>query len=93
MKLYYVGSQVIGISGNESADRKAKESLSQIPSDFKIPSNNFKPFINKYILSKWQASWDGEICNKLHALEPIIKKKRKKKNAPYLDCPEEKTLC
>ena len=66
----------IGISGNESADRKAKESLSQIPSDFKIPFNNFKPFINRYVLSKWQTSWNGAVFNKLHAVEPnIIKKK------------------
>ena len=65
----------IGISGNESADRKAKESLSQIPSDFKIPFNNFKPFINKYILSKWQTSWNGAVFNKLHAIEPNISKK------------------
>ena len=67
----------IGISGNEFADRKAKESLSQIPSDFKIPFNNFKPFINKYILSKWQTSWNGAVFNKLHAIETniiIIKK-------------------
>ena len=65
----------IGISGNESADRKAKESLSQIPSDFKIPFNNFKPFISKYILSKWQTSWNGAVFNKLHAIEPNISKK------------------
>ena len=65
----------IGISGNESADRKAKESLSQIPSDFKIPFNNFKPFINRYVLSKWQTSWNGAVFNKLHAIEPNIIKK------------------
>ena len=66
----------IGISGNESADRKAEELLSQIPSDFKIPFNNFKPFINKYILSKWQTSWNGSVFNKLIAIESNIIKKR-----------------
>ncbi|MCG8078476.1 MAG: reverse transcriptase-like protein, partial [Candidatus Thiodiazotropha taylori] len=62
----------IGIRGNEYADKKAKESLNLDPTIFKIPFNNFKPFINKYILSKWQVSWDREIYNKLHAINPVV---------------------
>lgn len=62
----------VGITGNETADRKAKESLQLNPSHFKIPFNNFKPFINKYIFSKWQTLWDGAIFNKLHNIKPNI---------------------
>ena len=51
---------------------KAKESLSLNVSMFEIPFNNFKPAINKYILSKWQTSWDTAVFNKLHAIKPII---------------------
>ena len=38
----------IGIYGNEKADKSAKESLNLEVTDFKIPINNFKPFIKKY---------------------------------------------
>ena len=63
----------VGIIGNETADRRAKESLKLDISVFKIPFDNFKPCINKYILSKWQTSWDAAVFNKLHAIKPIIK--------------------
>ena len=63
----------VGIIGNETADRRAKESLKLDISAFKIPFDNFKPSINKYILSKWQTSWDADVFNKLHAIKPIIK--------------------
>ena len=39
----------IGINGNEKVDKNAKESLNLEVTDFKIPFNNFKPFINKYV--------------------------------------------
>ena len=44
----------IGIYGNEKVDKNAKESLNLEVTDFKIPFNNFKPFINKYVCDKWQ---------------------------------------
>ena len=62
----------INITGNETADRKAKEALNLNMSMFEIPFNNFKPFINKYILSKWQTLWDADIFNKLHAIKPTL---------------------
>ena len=62
----------VNITGNETADRKAKEALNLNVSMFEIPFNNFKPFINKYILSKWQTLWDADIFNKLHAIKPIL---------------------
>ena len=61
------------ITGNEAADRKAKESLKLNMSTFEIPFNNFKPFINTYILSEWQKSWDTATFNKLHAIKPVIR--------------------
>ena len=42
----------VNVTGNETADRKAKESLKLNTSMFEIPSNNFKPFINNYVLSQ-----------------------------------------
>lgn len=63
----------VGIIGNETADRRAKGSLKLDISVFKIPFDNFKPCINKYILSKWQTSWDAAVFNKLNAIKPIIK--------------------
>ena len=48
----------IGIYGNEKADKKAKESLHLEKTVFKIPFNNFKPFINKYVFDKWQTIWN-----------------------------------
>ena len=40
--------------------------------DFKIPFNNFKPFINKYVCDKWQTLWDETPFNKLKEIEPIV---------------------
>ena len=57
----------VDITGNEAADKKAKESLKLNVATFEVPFNNFKPFINTYILSEWQKSWDTATFNKLHA--------------------------
>ena len=62
----------IGIYGNEKADKNAKESLNLHQTDFKIPFNNFKPFINKYIFNKWQSSWNETCFNKLKEIEPVV---------------------
>ena len=43
----------IGFHGNEKIDRNAKESLNLDVSDFKIPFNNFKPFIKKNVCDKF----------------------------------------
>ena len=62
----------VDIIGNEIADRKAKDSLQLNMSTFEVPFNNFKPLINKYILSMWQKSWDTATFNKLHAIKPVV---------------------
>ena len=62
----------IGIYGNEKVDKSAKESLKLESTDFKIPFNNFKPFINKYVCDKWQTLWDETPFNKLKEIELIV---------------------
>ena len=62
----------IGIYGNEKVDKNAKESLNLEVTDFKIPFNNFKPFINKYVCDKWQTLWNKTPFNKLKEIEPIV---------------------
>ena len=64
----------VGIKGNEAADVKAKASLDPEISNFKLPCTDFKPFINVYILSKWQLSWDRATFNKLHEIKPVLGK-------------------
>ena len=62
-----------GIRNNERVDKKAKESLNLEQTVFKIPFNNFKPFINRYIFDKWQTSWNETPFNKLKEIKPVIK--------------------
>ena len=62
----------IGIAGNESVDQKAKDSLNLHPTDFSIPYANFKSFINRYILNKWQILWNNSVGNKLFEIKPVI---------------------
>ena len=44
----------IGIAGNENMDQKAKYSLNLHPTYFQLPYSNFKHFINRYTVNKWQ---------------------------------------
>ena len=60
----------VGIKGNEAADVKAKASLDLDISNFKLPCTDFKPFIDWYILSKW----DRATFNKLHEIKPVLGK-------------------
>ena len=62
----------IGIAGNESVDQKAKDSLNLHPTNFSIPYANFKSFINRYILNKWQILWNNSVGNKLLEIKPVI---------------------
>ena len=64
----------VGIKGNEAADVKAKASLDLEISNFKLPCTDFKLFINRYILSRWQLSWDRATFNKLHEIKPVLGK-------------------
>ena len=66
----------IGIRNNERVDKKAKESLNLEQTVFKIPFNNLKPFIHRYIYDKWQTSWNETPFNKLKEIKPIIKESK-----------------
>ena len=48
----------IGISGNEEADKAAKDALSLEILPFKVPSNDFKPLIRQFLQNVWQQSWN-----------------------------------
>ena len=48
----------IGISGNEEADKAAKDALSLEILPYKVPFNDFKPLINKFLQNVWQQSWN-----------------------------------
>ena len=62
----------IGIQGNERAYKAAKKAPQTHISNTKIPYTDLKPLINKFILKKWQKSWDDQTQNKLHHIQDII---------------------
>ena len=61
---------------NELTKKKAMESLNLEQTVFKIPFNNFKPFINRYIFDNWQTSWNKTHFNKLKEIKLIIKESK-----------------
>ena len=40
--------------------------------DFKIPFNNFKPSVKRYVLDKWQTLWNKTPYNKFKEIQPLI---------------------
>ena len=88
----------VGIKGNRAADVKTKASLDLEISNFKLPCTDFKPSINRYILSKWQLSWTKfrkyytykgiHVRPALAALDGSYSKQGKKSD---LICPTKKT--
>ena len=62
----------IGIHGNTLVDQEAKDALDKPISNCSIPYTDFKPFIMKCILKRWQDSWDQQIHSKLHEIHPLI---------------------
>ena len=46
----------VGISGNEEADKAAKDALSVDVLPFKVPFTDFKPLINNFTQNVWQQS-------------------------------------
>jgi ribonuclease HI len=64
----------IGIHGKTVVDKEAKNALNDPESDCSIPYNDFKPLIMRYILKRWQGSWDQQIYNKLHEIHSLVGK-------------------
>jgi kelch-like protein 2/3 len=64
----------IGIHGNTVVAREAKNALDDPVSNCSIPYTDIKPFIVKYILKRWQDSWDQQIHNKLHEMHSLVGK-------------------
>ena len=62
----------VGISGNEDADKAAKDALSLESLPFRVPFNDFKPLINNFIQNVWQQSWSDPANqnNKLFTIKP-----------------------
>ena len=61
----------IGIHGNTVVNQEAKDALDDPMSNCSIPCTDFKPFIMKYILKRWQDNWDQLIHNKIHE-KPLL---------------------
>ena len=66
----------IGVRSGERVDEGAKESLNLEQTVFKIPCNNFGPFINRCMFDKWQTSWNETPFNKLKEIKPVIKESK-----------------
>jgi hypothetical protein len=64
----------IGIHGNTGVQREAKNALDDPVSNCFIPYSDIKPLIVKYILKRWQDSWDKQIHNKLHEMHSLVGK-------------------
>jgi ribonuclease HI len=62
----------VGLAGNVAVDAAAKAALNLPIAVSYIPYSDFKPLINSYVATKWQQSWDAEVRNKLHGVQPRI---------------------
>ena len=64
----------VGISGNEEADKAAKEALSLDVLPFKVSYSDFKPLIDVFIQDVWQRSWCDPLNknNKLFTVMPAL---------------------
>jgi ribonuclease HI len=60
----------VGLSGNVAVDATSKAALNLPIAVSYIPYSEFKPVINSYVATKWQQSWDAEVCSKLHGVQP-----------------------
>ena len=63
----------VDITGNERADRLAKEAaVNSIPRPYPIPSSDFIPAVTKEIRELSQFYWDLELNNKMREITPLV---------------------
>ena len=74
--IFYWLPRHIVISGNEVADKAAKDALSLGILPLRVPFNIFKPLINNFIQNVWQQSWSDPANqnNKLFTVKPGLGK-------------------
>ncbi|XP_055924553.1 uncharacterized protein LOC129956647 [Argiope bruennichi] len=60
----------VGIPGNEMADAAAKSSSTF--HERALPNGDAKTCFARHVHMLWQRSWDQQISNKLHSLQPMI---------------------
>lgn len=73
VKLVWVPSHV-GIDGNELADKAAAESLNQGSQVEQIPYQDLRPHLKKLIYQQWQTEWKQMTSNKLHLVQPHLRR-------------------
>ena len=62
----------MGVRGNESADRLAKNAVTEDRSSQPIPYTDLKSKTNAYIKDLFQRDWDLQTENKLHDIYPVL---------------------
>ena len=62
----------IGIRGNERADSSAKAGLGKEISAVKLPYQDVRQYIGKYVTGIWQMNWDQEVNNTVHSIKPKL---------------------
>ncbi|GBN59984.1 hypothetical protein AVEN_176515-1 [Araneus ventricosus] len=60
----------VGITGNDEADDAAKVANSNVETF--VPFQDIDQVLKQTILIKWQHTWDLELNNKLHSIQPSI---------------------
>ena len=58
----------------QSFTRKPRTHWIVLLSNYSIPYNDIKPFIMKYVLKRWQDSWDQQSHNKLQEMHSLVGK-------------------
>jgi hypothetical protein len=64
----------IGICRNTTADTAAKQALQLPITDFKIPHIDLRAALKEYIQYLWQTDWNENVNNKLHDINPEVRK-------------------
>jgi len=75
----------VGIKGNETADKAAKDGICSIITQSKIPPESFFPHISKLCMEEWQDSWDSIPTNKLFSIKPVLGKNKPCTSLCHLD--------